>query len=456
MLLRTRWAIPVAATVLAWALASSAAAAPTAVSAGSAVVGSFESAGGCGCHSTLSQQWAQSMHAQALSDPIFRAKLDEANAASDGKLGAFCLKCHGPNATMVGDVSSADMSQASSEGITCMFCHQVVGLAEGEPGNTSQLLELDGTRRAQLEDPQARHPAAYSEVHTRSAICGGCHNVNHPINGMHLESTFREWAESPYAEEGVACQDCHMSREPGIRGPSTDTAANGGPQRDNIYYMTFTGANAILGPRDAAITRLKNSATVEIEIAEVVTPGSEASVTVTTSNTGAGHYLPTGLTEVREMWLEVTATDASGTVVTLGEHRFGTILEDAKGNAPAELWDAVAIKSDDRIPPRESVVDTFTFRMPEGADASTLKAALYYRSVPEELAKKAGVDNPTTEMASAEARVFASEQAATAALAEPLERRSGRGVMIWLVLGVLALFATGWIVARSRGRTLPR
>ena len=169
-----------------------------------------------------------------------------------------------------------------------------------------------------------------------------------------------------------------------------------------------------MGDSEQAIARLKSAAEMELDAPQIVAPGESATVTVTITNVGAGHYLPTGLTEVRQMWLEVTAEAADGTTTTVGERRFGTVLKDKDGNAPAELWDAVGIESDDRIPPRESATSTYTVTMPAGAEKSTLKAALYYKSVPDELAEKAGVENPTTEMVAAAQPFFASQEAMAA------------------------------------------
>jgi hypothetical protein len=228
---------------------------------------------------------------------------------------------------------------------------------------------------------------------------------------MHLEATYSEWADSPYARDGIVCQDCHMSIEPGKVGPSSGQAAAGGPQRDNIYKMTFVGGQVALGPSSVAIARLQSAAEVKVEVPQIVAAGEEAEITVTITNSGAGHYLPTGLTEIRQMWLEVNAEGPDGQVTKLGERKFGTILEDAEGNSPAELWDAATIKSDDRIPPKESVTETYAFKMPDGVEHAKLTAALFYKSATDEFAAKAGVENPTTEMAAATQDVFASEEA---------------------------------------------
>ena len=438
-------ALGLALVVLTMSMAAvSAFAAPVPVAPGNAPAAAFPPASSCGCHGMLVDEWSQSMHSQALTDPIFKTKVAEADAATGGKIGPFCEKCHGPAAEMAGESGKpvAEMSPGAAQGIGCMFCHQVVGNTE-PLGNVSQLLEPDGTRRAQLENPQAPHPAAFSALHKTSAICGGCHNVNHPINGMHLESTYREWEASPQAKAGTQCQDCHMSESPPKIGPSTGQAAPGAPQRDNIYHMTFAGAQVGLGDAERATRLLQSAATLKMEAPKVVEAGQEASVTVTITNTGAGHYLPTGLTEVREMWLDVSVTDAAGKVTNLGEHRFGTVLKDAAGKYPAELWDAVAVQSDDRIPPQQSVTHSYKLALPSGTDAGTLKAQLLYRSVPEELAAKAGVKNPTTVMAFAEQPVYGSAEAAQKSAEQTGTTSSSNNTLIFAGIGVLVLLGIG-------------
>lgn len=443
--------VALAAAVLLSFGVSFASAAGVPVEIGKGKAANFEPVSACGCHTALVEQWSKSMHAQALNDPLYVAKLEEAEKALPA-LGVFCRKCHAPAAMMIGEAQKPQPSAGVAGGVTCAFCHQVTG-DSGAIANTSQLLTLDGTRRAQLKDPQAPHKAAFSEFHDKAEICGGCHNVDHPINGMHLESTYSEWKKSPYAEEGVTCQDCHMSSQPGVIGPSTGSAAPGAPERTNIFKMTFIGANVEFGDSTAASKLLQTAATVEIESPQVL-DGAPADIAVTVKNTGAGHYLPTGLTEVREMWLEVYAEAPDGTKTPIGERRFGTILEDAKGRAPVELWEAVKIKSDDRIAPRGSVTEKYSYSMPDGAEAATVKAVLRYRSAGDELAKKAGAQNPVTDMAVAEAPVFASEAAMrNAARVDVNQGRVRDGMnLVYAVLGLVIMI--GLVVffgMRSRG-----
>lgn len=423
----------------------------TPVQPGNATAAGFLPSSGCACHAARVTEWSTSMHAKSIVDTVFLTKVGEAQAEAGDSVAIFCKRCHSPIGNMTGD-PNASASQVAKEGVTCMFCHQVTGLI-GVPGNVDQLVDASLIRRAQLTNPAAPHPAAYSKLHESAEFCGGCHNVNHPTNGVHLESTYAEWKAGPYAAEGTVCQDCHMSSAPGVIGPSTGTACQGGAQRDNIFAMSFVGANVGQGPAEASTALLKRAATVELDIPGIVAEGTSATVTVTVSNTGAGHYLPTGLTEVRQMWLSVYVEREDGGKTTLGERRFGTVMKDAKGAYPAEMWNAAGVQSDDRIPPRGSISASYSFTMPSTAERAKVVAALLYKSVPDDLAAKANVENPTTEMAVSSRTVFVSAAAkgTASSTAEPIESTGKPGSVLPFVAGAVVLVVIGVIVG-LRGR----
>jgi len=302
-------------------------------------------------------------------------------------------------------VGNADPKSAAAQGVGCSFCHQAVGTT-APARNVSLLIEPSGVYRAQISTPQAPHPVGYSPFHATSEICGSCHNVSHPGNGLPLETTYSEWQASPQAKAGVQCQGCHMTKAPGAIGPSMGWAAGGAPLRP-IYQMTFTGAQVGLGNATFAQQMLKSAAVIKIDAPPILDQSKTASATITVTNVGAGHSLPTGLTEIREMWLSVTMTGPDGKEIELGRHQYGTVLKDAAGKYPADLWTATGIQSDDRIPPMGSSVSAFKIAFPSGVQYGTLKAKLLYRSVPEVLAKKAAAPNPTTVMVEEEQMVFA-------------------------------------------------
>jgi len=180
-------------------------------------------------------------------------------------------------------------------------------------------------------------------------------------------------------------------------------AASMDPKRDHIYTHYAVGGNAfitdILGDkthRDMAIERLQSAATLVVDAPGSAEAGETVTVDVSITNSGAGHMLPTGLTEMRQMWLDITATDANGNQL----YRSGaldadgnidpdalvyhTVLGDADGNPTAKVWVAESILSDNRILPRETAVEEHTFTIPvDTKDPVTISAKLQYRSAPQ-------------------------------------------------------------------------
>ncbi len=142
-----------------------------------------------------------------------------------------------------------------------------------------------------------------------------------------IERTYEEWKNSVYAQAGIQCQDCHMMPvEKAIEAARTmkpqknpGKASSMGPDREQLYTHEFVGANftvpTLLGQEADADNRHQAPPVgrrLSLEIPPAATPGTVASVKVKVTNDGAGHNLPTSLTEVREMWLDVSVKDANG------------------------------------------------------------------------------------------------------------------------------------------------
>jgi len=248
-----------------------------------------------------------------------------------------------------------------------------------------------------------------------------------------------------------------MTPGPGVVKPSPGKAVAGGPDRPNRYLMTFVGGNVAEGSgnpglqNQLAVANLEAAARLELQVPETLGKGESGQVVVRVTNVGAGHFLPTGLTEVRQMWLEVNLVSDDGQETTLGRRDFGTVLKDASGAYPVELWEAVGIQSDDRIPPLGSVTATYAVEMPSDTLAS-VEAVLYYRSMPEELAKKADVANPVTRMGVARRTIAASAEGDTSG-SDP----GGTATIALIALGVLVVAgaAAGVVLwMRSRRRSV--
>jgi len=194
-----------------------------------------------------------------------------------------------------------------------------------------------------------------------------------------------------------------------------------GEERPHIYRHYVVGGNTLL-PRffdrddkaDLARERLTHAAQLEI----MQTEDTPTEFTVRITNSGAGHMLPTGVTEYREMWLEVMVKDAddravltSGMVAPDGSlpadtRLFNTVFGDPDGNPTVNVTKAAMILTDRRIMPKGHADENFV--IPEKARKPlTVTAALKYRSfnpgVATSLIGEKGKDIPVVVMAETDA-----------------------------------------------------
>jgi hypothetical protein len=205
-----------------------------------------------------------------------------------------------------------------------------------------------------------------------------------------------------------------MRQRPGI--PSTGKterpdnpgmACDGGPERKHIWTHYFVGANAIITKMlgsdvhaQMARERLQNAADLELIKRESYKTDELTYITVKVINSGAGHYLPTGLTEVRQMWLDISLSDANGMPLlrsgALDEHGeidehaviYYTQLGNEKGEPVINVAKADRILFDNRIPPKGYAVETYAFHIPSDAVSPlNIKVSLNYRSASQSLAK---------------------------------------------------------------------
>lgn len=227
-----------------------------------------------------------------------------------------------------------------------------------------------------------------------------------------------------------------MRQRPGIpatgktvRPDNPGQACNDGPQREHLWTHYFVGANAVvtklLGSElhsTMAVERLQNAADLEIIRESAYRKNQLSNIKVKVINSGAGHYLPTGLTEVREMWLYVKVTDAKGKVLlrsgeldAKGEIDanavvYHTKLGNEKGEPVINVAKADRILYDHRIPPKGYHIERYSFYIPSGAVSPlNVEVRLKYRSISQPLAKVLLGDNapmiPVIDMVRADEKI---------------------------------------------------
>jgi hypothetical protein len=197
----------------------------------------FPSASTCAtCHPKQYREWSVSQHAYAQLSPLMMAMQNVVNVATSTTNGDFCLRCHAPIGSELGEpfsMSNLDRHPASREGITCITCHRIpqaygkvsgrIAFEEGDifspvygPTGGEELERVLGKRDTYRVVTSAGEPgrAIHTEAKrffaiTTPGFCATCHEVFN-VNGFRIEEAFSEYKHSPAAKRGVACNQCHM------------------------------------------------------------------------------------------------------------------------------------------------------------------------------------------------------------------------------------------------------
>ncbi len=323
----------------------------------------YTSAFVCGrCHVDIHETWSRSMHAFSITDPVFEVAYMQAIRA-DSRSKELCLKCHAPATLENRDFELVE--GITREGVTCDFCHTVTDVHIGNVSNPFTQ-ELGRTKRSTLELANSpAHDVAYSELHSKSEFCGGCHYYESE-NGTVVMGTFAEWRNGPYAQEGVQCQDCHMKLTSG-RVVREEVKEQSGPI--NLHDLIHDSK------------QLKEALKVQITDAKYSDGWLLVSVEVT--NVGSGHMLPTGIPN-RVVTLQLEAKMSKGRIVQQ-EKQYRKVLAGADGKDLRMDYEAFlharSVLSDNRLAPRETRVEQFKFEsLPEKPDEVT--ATAYYQYAP--------------------------------------------------------------------------
>ena len=266
------------------------------------------------CHVEIYEQWAQSMMSQAYThhwDEIEYFELAIPHAEKNEKVAgvkAGCNGCHAPTAFMAGDIPPPRPEEGSraNEGVSCDVCHTIKGWrADGPYPYNYSFIPSPGRNvyygnRAGVKSPE--HTTEFNEFFSTGEFCGNCHNEKSPWD-VWVKSTQKEWAEGPYKEQGVHCQECHMPAGPGM-------SAKMGTFREDMRYHVFHGAHDEGKVRGSVEMRLTP------DQREVVM-GDPVTLTLVLHNAKVGHMIPSGSAEERQLWVTVEAIDSDGKVIHL-------------------------------------------------------------------------------------------------------------------------------------------
>ncbi|MEH7828794.1 multiheme c-type cytochrome [Gemmobacter denitrificans] len=312
-----------------------------------------------GCHRQEFMEWAPSLHGIADRDAVYE-KTVEANEdllRHGVEQGRFCEGCHAPNELVSGRVTklaSVAPGPASADGVSCLACHAAVH-SDPKAGNGALTLRLAGlgddpADLALLAAPRD-HAARWGSDATRaligkSELCAACHteiydaSMSSATSPQDVQSTYAEWQASWYADQGVTCQDCHMAPDPAAQ---VLALREGRVEKPARYSHAFVGANYLMfetglgetltflrggttpgltmAEADAAIAAQREAthallrAAAGLELRGVRAEGAGLRLDIAVRNLGAGHNLPTGVSDQKHMWLEVEVQDVAGAVI---------------------------------------------------------------------------------------------------------------------------------------------
>jgi len=319
------------------------------------------SAEGCaGCHPVIYREWRTSIHRRAWDEPYYQV-----DRHFDGDQ-QVCLNCHTPFAAqqrerLLGfrDRARWDPILAPNpdfdptlqhEGVTCLVCHLDVAA---------------GVLLGPYGDAHAPHPTR--RLADPNQVCFRCHVVDNRGWDTHFRiPPCGTVAEIRAAGEPVNCVSCHM---PEVARP----AAVGGLVRSGHRHLWRGG-------HDPATVR----AALKVALTEATPPAAgERAFTLTLTNTGAAHALPTG-TPDRHLTATFRLLDASGRTVRERTHR----LRRAILWRPfiVDLWDTRLVRHRPR---------TYTFRFATGErDApTTLEVVVRYHLLDERRRQRIGYQN---------------------------------------------------------------
>jgi len=383
----------------------------------------------CGaCHSEQWQQWQQSNHSRAGSNPLVRDLYsgDGTGTALSGEGYVFrdlhdpedtglCATCHSPNENPPdpGGVYFNEVSSvAGQEGVTCTSCHQLHVVNDNVEavhllGNAEFRFPL-ATRNGQsathehvwgpLDDVEfPRMRSAYSPTFSSSRFCASCHQYQNPETGAPGQETYTEWQASPAAADGVQCQTCHM---PAAVMPGTIASVGAAVLRpaSQRHDHSFPGvySNRLGDPIDLALD-------YAIESGQLV-------VVSTVQSLVEGHRWPTGV-DVRNAFVVVEAaldgaplTRIDGDTVPdwasdevpglqAGDYGgfagrgYAKVLEgringEGEVQSPVQFIDAEGVSSNTTIPPGQTDLGHYRFSLPADAapgDQLELSARVIYR-----------------------------------------------------------------------------
>ncbi len=324
--------------------------------------------GSSGCHEQIYEEWLPSAHRYSSLDGLFQRVQEFMANELTPEHTRYCAGCHDPISLFSGAKNEGNITlsvEGADEGASCVFCHSIV--QTDVQGNGDYTVQPQRRYAYELHDgPVAKLVSdfiirTYPDHHVTSfarplykteEYCAACHKqyidevVNTDIGKVQGQNQYDSWRNSRWHTEGdptktVGCRECHMplvdSQDP-ARGDQTDYNRTPDDEQhrshrhlaSNQYiplWHELEGAEehtALIESwlrGDYEIPEIAHKWTegpvvrMDIDAPEQVMAGEDVALQVILTNNKTGHEFPTGPLDMIESWVELTVTDADGTVL---------------------------------------------------------------------------------------------------------------------------------------------
>lgn len=385
-----------------------------------------------GCHVAQYLQHEESMHSKAYNNPLFKSlyfnkiiprALREPAFASEAKQ---CIYCHAPVVYMnyTGLITTPQQAEAYDTGVSCDFCHTLAGYED----NGDYRQNPNRKKQGPFKSINNWH-AEYSGYLQLAEFCGQCHNSSKKPD-LDMTSTYNEWQQSAFATNKVTCQDCHMNKNGFLVNDKAEFESGAVAQMnlmnselrqqsyEKIYTHAFPGAHTN--------SQIEGALQLDFKIASF--RANEADLfnfIVLVSNSRAGHNMPSGSSDLRFMWLNVTAETTDGrrvpaTIITSnksdnswkysvakaspedksilgndvpsGARLYRAIFTDSEGHQSLSHADATAIRFDNRLKAGELRKEHVSLKLPQHYTGPVnITATLHYRAAPSSYTRSFGI-----------------------------------------------------------------
>jgi len=232
------------------------------------------------CHLPIVNEWSSSWHAKShyKNDEYFRATVNYVKKKSRKSLNSVkvkCATCHNPRISVTSTgmdyeidtlmglnensaVDKAVNSDAISEGINCVVCHNIEKIHDEADSSKRGINRVEWTKSGLMSGPYDDAKSPYHNVQNKEfmgkesdKLCFVCHANDSALGGLKFIDM-----QSEYKKETKGCVDCHMgSKKLGVA--STLRIDHGQAKKREIRAHTFKGAHTVSLWRDALSLDLK-------------------------------------------------------------------------------------------------------------------------------------------------------------------------------------------------------